>query len=505
MADNDLLKQAQAIQRQKLLEQAQAIQNQKLAEKPDMGQGKAALIGLEEGATLGLRPAVAGLGAGIGSAVGTYQSGGGLVDILKAGKEGFKQGRQEAIDEQALAGQQYPITHGATSLGGNLATLPLMPVAGTIKGAAALGAGLGAAKSIGEAQSPQEAAGNIAGGAVLGGASLPIANKVSSALANVAESKAFKAAGAMLKDFRAAYSKNPEKINELGRTMLDNNLVRAGDTVESIAQKAEALRRETGQRIGKVYEKVLDKITDPQNSANLSPEAILNVQASGFHPEAEADELKSMIFNKFKGQPGSTGAIKKANQVIDEMALNGNHITPQAALELKGQIDSMINWSKKSQDLPLEQDALKTIRTHIQNKLNSQVAALDQALQSNETSELQRLNQLYGNVSTIANISRDRALREGANRSFGLTDTVAGAGGLGVGHAIGSLSGHGSAGALLGGAALGLGNKIGRTYGNAVLASGANAISQGLENNATPLLLPVTNLIKNPSKIRENK
>lgn len=56
MADNDLLKQAQAIQRQKLLEQAQAIQNQKLAEKPDMGQGKAALIGLEEGATLGLRP-----------------------------------------------------------------------------------------------------------------------------------------------------------------------------------------------------------------------------------------------------------------------------------------------------------------------------------------------------------------------------------------------------------------------------------------------------------------
>ena len=165
----------------------------------------------------------------------------------------------------------------------------------------------------------------------------------------------------------------------------------------------------------------------------------------------------------------------------------------------------MINWSKKSQDLPLEQDALKTIRTHIQNKLNSQVAALDQALQSNETSELQRLNQLYGNVSTIANISRDRALREGANRSFGLTDTVAGAGGLGVGHAIGSLSGHGSAGALLGGAALGLGNKIGRTYGNAVLASGANAISQGLENNATPLLLPVTNLIKNPSKIRENK
>lgn len=451
---------------------------------PTMSISDAAQTKGAQGFTFGLAPLAAGAGAALGNLSG--QPSGKPTD-WQAVKDAFKEGRQGRIDLQNKAQEDHPTISTVANIGSSLISAPLLPIGAGAKGAMKMGAALGAANAAGSAGSVGEAAQDIGGGVAGGAAGYGLAKTVgagaSSALSGFAESKAYKAAGAMLKDFRSAFSKDPQKINELGRTMLDNGLVKMGDDVSSIAQKSEGLRRETGQKIGEVYDKVLSSITSPENQANITPEMQINIQSAGFHPEAQADEMKSIIAQKLKGQPGSTNAVAKANQVIDELAVNGNHITPQRALELKGSVDHMINWSKKSQDLPIEQDALKEVRGYIQNKLNNQVGALDQALGSKDSQELVRLNKLYGNVSTVANISRDRALREGANRSFGLTDTIAGGAGVGGGAMISGAMGHGPGlGALIGGAALGAGNKIARTYGNSALATGANALSRGTSN-----------------------
>lgn len=454
---------------------------------PKMGAMDAAKIKASEGATLGLRPVVAGLGAAAGDTYGQL-TGSQPYDFGQT-MNAFLEGRHGAIDQQKKASADHPYISGGANVVGSLLTAPLLPLSAGLGGAVKLGAGFGAANAVGSAESVGEAAQDVAGGTLGGAGGYGIAKTggrvVGNALEGFAENKAFKAAGAMLKDFRNAFNREPDKINDLGRTMLDNGLVKAGDSVGSIAQKSEQLRRQTGQQIGDVYDKVLGTLTDP--ASNVAPEVAMQIQAAGFHPEQQAEEMKAMVSAALKGKPGSTQAIAKAHQVIDELAMNGNNITPDHALELKGGIDSMVNWSKKAADLPLDQDALKLVRNYIQERLNTQVQGLDQVLGNSQSKELARLNQLYGNVSTIANVAKDRVLRESANQSFGLGDKMAGGIGsiLGLGaEAMGAGGGHGGLVPLAAAGAGVVGNKLARTYGNAAVASGADSLGRLVSNPA---------------------
>lgn len=366
-----------------------------------------------------------------------------------------------ALAKTLNIGQKAAAAYGIANAGGTAgALISGSPILDSLKQGNKQGSIYGAFSGLGDA------AGAVAG----------------PALQSFGETQAFKAAGAMLKDFRAAYAKSPDKINELGRTMLDEGLVAPGDSVSSIATKAEALKRQTGQQIGKIYDKVLDTMTDP--AVQMDPETRLQIQASGFHPQAQADEMKALIFNKYKGTPGGTGAINKANQVIDEMAVNGNQIAPDHAIELKGQIDSMINWGKKSQDLPLEQDALKDVRNYIQNKLNDQVSLIDGVLQTPQSAELVRLNKLYGNVSTISNIARDYTARASAHSAMGMTGGLMAAGGMAAGAHGGLTEGGIAAGAMWGA------TKAAQKYGNSVMATGADNLGSFLQSGAQSTAIP---------------
>lgn len=485
-----------------------------------IGPGQAAQTGFESGVALGLRPLIAGLGGAIGGYAGATGFG---KEALKTGLQGFKEERQNALEEQKQAAEQHPKIYTAANIAGSIPTavaaLPAVTAGNPAtmtgigrlvqqgqnlaKGGALVGGILGTNKALSEAQSAPEAAKDVLTGTLTGTLTAVPAHlagqAVASSLQNIAETKAFKAAGAMIKDYRKANNVSEEKINDLGRTMLDNGLVQVGDSVKSIAQKAQELKSTTGQQIGDIYKKVAEELTAPES--RIPAEQIAHIQQLGFHPEEQAENMKAIISQSFKGRPGSTQAINKAHQVIDEIALNGNNVLPQDALKIKGEIDTMINWSKKAADLPMDQEALKMVRNYIQDKLNNQVDALASVMPSKSSSELLRLNRLYGDVSEVANMARDRFLRESGNRMFGLTDYEFG----GVG-ALAGLGHGGAVGPIVGGMAAGLANKAARTFGNAAMASTANNLSQGLQSSAAPLMAPaVTNLIKNPREIREKK
>lgn len=172
-----------------------------------MSPGEALAIGAQQGATVGFRPAVAGLGAAAGSLYGnavTQAKGEGLLDkVGRMGEEmnqAFHSGRSGARAEEAKAMQDRPGWNIAGNLVGTGLTLPFTPVT-TARGATGLGALMGAGNAASNSDNLQDAATKVVGGGALGLATQGVVNaapivtgmvkkgaqRVSSALTNVNE------------------------------------------------------------------------------------------------------------------------------------------------------------------------------------------------------------------------------------------------------------------------------------------------------------------------------
>ncbi len=96
-----------------------------------------------------------------------------------------------------------------------------------------------------------------------------------------------------------------------------------------------------------------------------------------------------------------------------------------------------------------------------------------------EVDRLKEANAAYSKLAMLDRIAHNRVGALSSNRAISLTDTIAGAGAAALGH-----SPMGAAGMAAGAA---LANKAGRTFGNPLMAAGANAAAKGVE--AAPGLL----------------
>lgn len=505
--------------------------NQAKNAQPETSALKAAQTGVEQAISFGARPAIAGLGSAIGQTVADIQfapkSSQPLMDFVKGipGRAigAFKAGRQEAIQEQRKSAEEHPVAATVGQLGGAAATLPLTAVKG-LAGAIGLGAAQGAGTAIGEADSLADAAKQIGTGAAIGGATFGLgkglekgAKSASAALEKAAETKAFKATGAMLKDFRAAFNKG--KVNELGRAAIDNGLIKAGDTVDDIAVRSQDILGKTGKQIGEIYDNALEAITDQSRLGKLDPTVRAGIEASGFRPQSQKKEILSKIESFVKGKPGSTAALGKVQTLLDEVGQSGDNITPKEALAIKGQIDDLINYTKKTQDLPLVQQAYKQVRSFISDKINTQIELIDYALPSPQSQLLKQLNKQYGNISEIAAIAKDRALRDNANSFIGLRDAIAGSAIGGGALAAQASRGDISADDLVRSGLLGLGaglasrgarrfgpatGVLAREAGSKALSSLAPAFSAGSPALGIPLI-EETNAVQRRMKNANNR
>jgi hypothetical protein len=317
---------------------------------------------------------------------------------------------------------------------------------------------------------------NAKTGALVGGTFGAIANKIpdiAEGVGKFSDNQAFKAIGAKLKDFRKSYA--DDSVEDTGRFALDNKLVQAGDTYSTTAEKAQALRNQTGQQLGAGYDaaaKILPK---------LGPEAGARVDAAGFNPVRDKDailaQVKSDLGYSFKGKQ----ALENVSQYLDQLAEeHGNQtLNPQVTNQIKTALDqSAINWERNP--LAREPDseaALKTLRGVLSNKVSGQVQAMGEAIGNPDAAKnLADLNTRYAMSSKIARIAADRANSEAANHAIGLTDTIA----SGIGAGAGAMM-HGEAGMLAGAAIGGAANKVGHLYGHGVVASAANRTAQAFE------------------------
>lgn len=416
--------------------------------------------------------------------------------------QSYVQRRDENIDRIAKESAENPKSALAgTALGvvnSALATpeLPFLKGAGVVN---SIGKGAATGATYGAVQNPGDVAGevnplqlqdrakNAAIGTVVGGGTGLATSGISkglNALSNsaksaeeIAQEQAINASGGMKRDFKLLDEKG--RLNEVGQFGLDNDIVQAGDNVESIAKKAETARKQAGDTLDTVYQTA---------NQSLKPEDAEKIK--GFNPVRDKDEILSSIKGKLAKDPDQKGALNAVSGYLDQL---GEHygdqtLTPGEANSIKTLADSKINYNRKSAlPDPATEKGYSELRGYISDAVNQHVKDVGEATGNPEIAKmLADSNKQYGYASTLQNMAEDRLAQLRANHRFGLIDTISGIGGATTGAIAGEeLGGHPVEGAGLG-LLMGLVSKGARTYGPAIISSAANKAAPILEKTVEP-------------------
>jgi len=254
----------------------------------------------EEGLSFGLRPFLKGAGSAIAEGytkltspreMDTKER---LAEALAAAKEGFSTGRKEANVERDEAEKELgPVASTGIALGSGLLTAPLTPIR-SVKGALALGAGLGGAQALSRAESLKEGAGMTAGGAATagllqkyGGKAIEKAGKaISGGLTKLGSTLS----GVTEKEIQT-YVKQGDKIKDLIKKSGGDFTLEADRIREGLQKNIQATRGSLSKEIGDVLskaspEKTIDSIpyvsalqkVKEQINPNLYPDQIVEIE-----------------------------------------------------------------------------------------------------------------------------------------------------------------------------------------------------------------------------------
>lgn len=303
------------------------------------------------------------------------------------------------------------------------------------------------------------------GGAVKAFKSLP------GKLAQKAEERAVGAAGAFKTDITRLLKKDPiakqgNTVRDLGRFILDEDLVKAGDEITDIAARVGSRRKEVGEQLSQIYDEAAARVGD-----------------EGFNAVALGDEILTSLSKKFKGTAGSDKAISQVESVVANLKENGVAVPLRQLQKFREGVDDLIPYDKGLSLLSKpEKEALLNVRNAINDAIKSKLKDLDQKSGSGLLKGLERLNDKYSKLSEIDRISRNRVSSEVGNNMLSLTDKLFTGGGAAAGAAPGLVEGD-PARALKGaaiGAGAGLLSKGARTYGRPLVMKGLDASSKGL-------------------------
>lgn len=399
--------------------------------------------------------------------------------------------RDEAIDELNRA------QGGTKAIGTTLGVLPTaflkapaalasLPGSGSALGRVLQSAGIGGAVSglanpgdvKGEINPVQggERTSNALLGSLLGGGLAGVIEAPGAIvnLGKMAKERALKASGFMLKDLRLAERKN--MADTLGKAALDEGIVSPWASVGKIAHNAEDVMQKHGAVIGKT-----EKLIDSKFGELVQDPAL----AQAF-PNASrmADEIESQIYAPLQAATGTEHMAPQIEKWVTSLRAKGNApmSIARAKEELKG-FDQAIDWNKVTPDE--KQKLMEQIRGIMNKQIDESVGAIGEATKLPVLEQWRAAKQGYQASKTIADAAKDKVLRHQANNSMTPTDLIAGlstatASGFG---GLGDSSRHGEKAPflpLVAGVLGGLAHHGAKTYGNSVLATGANRL-QGMQ------------------------
>lgn len=316
-----------------------------------------------------------------------------------------------------------------------------------------------------------------AGGGLLGATGeigREVLGRASPHLGGLAETQAWRTISGR-KAFQTEAERIPGGDKAIGRMLLDDGLVSAGDTVESIAPKINEARKDAGTKIG--------DLLDSADKAGVEGPSLAEIRL---------DVRRRVLDDLSKMGRSNAGATAKVEDLMHDLPdyvrqvrglsedtnLAGAQLTFKEAQGFRRMLDDRIRWST-SPLAPVNEtvEALKGVRDVIEQSIvdAGEKGASKLGGAWKKTYEEAKLK--YRRLLVADKAAQDTVQRYGANASLSLTDKLMTSGGLNAGLLHGMLGGHGLAGLAAGGlhgAALGAISgaisKTLRTRGNSTAA-----------------------------------
>lgn len=300
------------------------------------------------------------------------------------------------------------------------------------------------------------------------------------ALEKLSRTKAFKAAGAMLKDFRNA--RGDRSAEEVGEVLLSKGIVKAGDSIEDIANKTTLAKNEAGQKIRNVYDEVKNRLASM--GPNLRPREVKLLDSTKLNGNKIAGDIRVRLLKDQKSMVGATEVKGKMDEILADITALGDDASIADMLAGRNSLDQRINYGKKMGELPLLQQQMSAARQEITKAIQNRVRAVGVVVKDKSLIKtLKDSNKEFGQLSTVENFATDRIARDNANRFFSLGDNVT----SGATGAIGALTGDTPEERLKNGLIGFVGGRLTAKYGRhstAVAATGAKRLAEALKKPA---------------------
>lgn len=363
-----------------------------------------------------------------------------------------------------------PTASIAGTVGGGLLQAPLMAAAAPLKGLSTLKQAAATGALTGALYNPGDVEGELSGlqlgeratsagiGGLVGGVGQKIGQSVSKIPTKIAESvqtfgerNAIKSAGAYgIKQMEGLM--NRKAVSKVADVMKKEGLLQPGQSYDDVLGATKAKLADYGRQIDEIYTSMGAQPFDQTGVVNAMVEKVVKARPKVGAGNYDA-QVQGVIDDITNSEAFKTGNVKGINDLI-------------------GDVSELIDFSKKSQELPAVERAYKEIR----NVLREQTEKL--AEQTNNK-QLKDLNRTYSALKDVESLSGKRVARESANQFLGLSDKILGSGGMAAGAMTGETPEERAKNMLIYGGLLGGGSKLMRSYGSPVatqMALGAGGL-----------------------------
>lgn len=439
---------------------------------------------------------------------------GGIDDELRAQgfnipEHGYVQMRDENIRRQEEQALRNPADALAGSIAGMATQAPIIAeraaafglgkvpgLVNRIKDSATTGFGLGAITNPGDIEGQvnllqgSERLSNAGMGGAFGAAGQSVGEFVAKSgatiknapktLEKLSKIKAFKAAGAMLKDFRNA--RGDKAAEEVGETLLKKGIVSAGDSLEDIAGKTVIAKTEAGQRIRDVYSQVKQTLDNP--NLILKPKEARLLDSTKLNGEKIAGDIRVRLLKTQKATVGSSEVKGKIDEILADITALGDDVNIADMLAARNSLDKRINYGKKVGELPLLQQQMSAARQEITKAIQNRVRAVGVVTKDKSLiNTLKEANKEFGQLSMVEDFATDKISRENANRFFSLGDRLGSVSGATIGALSGDTPEEKIKNGLIGLATGAVAEKYGR-YSLPMISRAAKGLGEALKKPA---------------------
>lgn len=280
-------------------------------------------------------------------------------------------------------------------------------------------------------------------------------SSIGSLLRNEAEEQAFKATGAKIRDYERLGKTAEEqsaKARQIGRTLLDEDVVTATAEKGDMAAKVRARVKEVGEDLG-AMRKELDKAP------------------ARFDVNQFLERAKQEVMNPLAEMPGRESDVRAVAEYLNQFTTKaGESPTFEKMFKFRQDLDDQLRPlydRSRIAAAPEKLEQLAKVRNILEDELTTAGNRASEQIGGSFAEKYQTTKELFSRLKTAEKILGKESARESANRAVSLTDTIMGGAGL-----VGGLM-HGPIGALGGIAAAGA-NKLMRTYGNQIAADVLN-------------------------------